>query len=72
VGDRDPVVSVHFASAMADALPNGRLRVIPGAAHALIYDEPEKFNGAVVEFLEEVRMRRAAGVEVAAPSAGSE
>lgn len=68
VGDRDPVVSIHFASAMADALPNGRLRVIHGAAHAVIYDESEKFNGAVVEFLEEVRAARGEGMEVGVPS----
>jgi 2-hydroxy-6-oxonona-2,4-dienedioate hydrolase len=54
VGERDPVVSVHFASAIADTIASARLRVIPGAAHALIYDEAEAFNTAVVEFLAEV------------------
>jgi 2-hydroxy-6-oxonona-2,4-dienedioate hydrolase len=55
VGDRDPVVSVHFARAMTYALSNARLRVIEGAAHALIYDEPEGFNGAVLQFLGALR-----------------
>lgn len=54
VGDIDAVVTVKFASAIAGALPNGRLHVIPGGAHAIIYDEPKGFNGAVVGFLEEV------------------
>lgn len=51
VGERDPVVSVHFARAMTYALPSARLRIIDDAAHALIYDEPEGFNGAVLDFL---------------------
>jgi 2-hydroxy-6-oxonona-2,4-dienedioate hydrolase len=51
VGDRDPVVSVHFARAMTYALGDARLRIIEGAAHALIYDEPAGFNGAVLRFL---------------------
>lgn len=55
VGDRDPVVSVHFARGLTYALPNARMRVIEGAAHALIYDEPEGFNGAVLHFLAAVR-----------------
>lgn len=51
VGDRDPVVTVHFARAMTYAVRGARLRVIPNAAHALIYDEPEGFNRAVLKFL---------------------
>ena len=51
VGDRDPVVSAPFARAVADALPGGRCRVVEGAAHALIFDAPEAFNRAVVDFL---------------------
>ncbi len=58
VGDRDPVVSVHFARAITYALPNARLRVIEGAAHALIYDEPDGFNGAVLQFLATLHHRR--------------
>lgn len=51
VGDRDPVVSLHFARAITYALPSARLRIIEGAAHALIYDEPDGFNAAVLSFL---------------------
>ena len=54
VGARDPVVPTHFAGAMAEAIGRARLKIIPGAAHALIYDEPAGFNGAVVDFLGEV------------------
>jgi 2-hydroxy-6-oxonona-2,4-dienedioate hydrolase len=51
VGGEDPVVSADFAGAVAAALQNGRVRVIPGGAHALIYDAAEEFNAAVVDFL---------------------
>lgn len=51
VGDRDPVVTVSFARAMTYAVKGARLRIIPGAAHALIYDRPAGFNGAVLDFL---------------------
>lgn len=54
VGDRDPVVTLPFARAMTAALRDARLRVVPGAAHALIYDQPEGFNGAVLDFLASV------------------
>jgi pimeloyl-ACP methyl ester carboxylesterase len=55
VGERDPVVKAHFAGAIAETIGHAQLRIIPRAAHALIYDEPEGFNGAVVEFLEQVK-----------------
>ncbi len=53
IGDRDPVVSIPFARALADALPAGRCRVVPGGAHAIIFDAADGFNRAVVEFLRE-------------------
>ena len=51
VGDRDPVVSLPFARALAGTVPGGRLQVVPGAAHAIIYDAAHAFNAAVVAFL---------------------
>jgi 2-hydroxy-6-oxonona-2,4-dienedioate hydrolase len=64
VGERDPVVPVPFAEAIAETIRSARLRMIPDAAHALIYDQPAGFNGAVVEFLDEVvRGRREIGGE---------
>lgn len=64
VGARDTVVSVPFARAVAGAIRGSRVRIIPGGAHALIYDQPAGFNGAVVDFLDEVvrgPMQAAAG-----------
>lgn len=63
VGERDPVVPTHFAGAIAETIGGARLRIIPNAAHALIYDEAEGFNGAVVDFLEDVRQGRVAGAD---------
>lgn len=51
-GDRDPVISREEAEHMAHRLPAGRLAVIEGGAHGLIFDAPEAFNGLVCEFLE--------------------
>ena len=39
-GSRDPIVSQKWAQAAADALPRGRLAVIPGAAHAINFGAP--------------------------------
>ena len=66
VGERDPVVSVHFATAIAGTIGSARVRIIPNAAHAVIYDEAERFNAAVLEFLEEVRASREEGVAIPA------
>jgi pimeloyl-ACP methyl ester carboxylesterase len=51
VGERDPVVSNQFATSIARALPDGRVEMIPDAAHALIYNQSERFNAAVLRFL---------------------
>jgi 2-hydroxy-6-oxonona-2,4-dienedioate hydrolase len=75
VGERDPVVPVHFGRAISETIESARLQIIPNAAHALIYDEPAGFNGAVVEFLDEVLEKRAEdgdprGIEELAPAPG--
>jgi 2-hydroxy-6-oxonona-2,4-dienedioate hydrolase len=64
VGSDDPIVPVPFARAMAASLPRGHLTVIPGGAHALIYDRAERFNRVVLAFL-----RRALGAPSESPSA---
>lgn len=73
VGARDPVVPVRFARAIAGTIDIATLRVIPDAAHALIYDQPEGFNGAVVEFLDAVWKGRTGAVDAgsaASPAGG--
>lgn len=51
VGREDAVVSARFAASVAAALPDGRLRVVEGAAHAIIFDAADAFNASVLEFL---------------------
>ena len=54
VGEDDPVSSEKFGAALARAIPGGRMRVVPDAAHAIIFDEPHGFNGAVLDFAREI------------------
>jgi 3-oxoadipate enol-lactonase len=50
-GDRDTSVPLAAKLALADAIPNARLLVVPGSGHATPHDRPEIFNRAVLEFL---------------------
>lgn len=54
LGERDPVVPLEYAEQLASALPAGRLAVVPGAAHAVMFNGAEGFNRAVLAFLAEV------------------
>ena len=51
-GARDPIVSLSWAEEAAHLLPEGRLVVIPGAAHAVNYGSPSAFARAIRAFLE--------------------
>jgi pimeloyl-ACP methyl ester carboxylesterase len=48
-GDRDEVTLEHSA-AVADALPDGRLAVLPGS-HLLPIESPDLVNALLVAFL---------------------
>ncbi len=52
VGDEDSLSPVAQAQEMADALPQGRLVVLPGAGHLTAVEDPEAFAAAVVPFLQ--------------------
>ncbi len=55
-GDRDPYLNYDLVYASLDSLPAGsELKVIPGAAHAMIFEKPfyQEFQDTVVDFLEE-------------------
>ena len=54
LGTRDPVVRGEFAESLASRLPRGRVILIAGGAHAVIYDTAEAFNAAVCEFIDEL------------------
>ena len=54
VGDEDVLSPVAQAQEMADALPDSRLLVVPGAGHLTALEDPEAFARGVSAFLEEL------------------
>ncbi len=50
-GDRDPVVPLANGRYLADALPGGRLKVVRGAGHLFLLDEPRGIAPALTAFL---------------------
>ena len=50
-GEHDTVVPVEVGDRLRARLPGAELVVIPGAAHNPMWDRPEAFNRAVLEFL---------------------
>lgn len=54
LGDRDPVVDPEFAQRIVSELPDGRLVIVPGGSHAVIFDQTGAFNTAVVEMMKEI------------------
>jgi poly(3-hydroxyoctanoate) depolymerase len=50
-GDRDPVVPLANGRYLAEALPNGRLHVVPGAGHLFLFDEPDSVAAELKAFL---------------------
>jgi 2-hydroxy-6-oxonona-2,4-dienedioate hydrolase len=52
-GARDPIVSERWVEQSVALLPDARLRVIPGAAHAVNYDAPLELARVVRAFLRE-------------------
>lgn len=51
VGDQDAVTPLANCRAIAAAVRDARIRVIPGTAHATMAERSELFNAALVEFL---------------------
>jgi pimeloyl-ACP methyl ester carboxylesterase len=54
VGAEDALAPPSDAQAMADALPQGRLVLVPEAGHLTAVETPESFNAAVAGFLAEL------------------
>lgn len=52
-GSRDLIVTQRWAERVAQLLPRGRLAVIPGGAHALVYSAPLELARVVRPFLDE-------------------
>lgn len=52
VGDEDALSPVEAARELAEALPQGRLEVLPGAGHLTAVEVPETFADAVIGLLD--------------------
>ncbi len=52
VGDADPLAPLHVMQATADAIPDARLAVIPGAGHLAHLERPADFNAMLTGFLD--------------------
>lgn len=57
VGDQDALSPVADAQAMADALPQGRLAVLPDAGHLSAVETPDAFTEQVARFVGELEGR---------------
>src|SRR5215208_3197556 len=53
-GDEDVIVPHENSLNLAAAVPGASLRVIGGGSHAFFIEQPEEFNRAVVEFIEQL------------------
>ncbi len=51
-GAEDKIIPLSEAQAMADAIPDAHLVVVPDAGHLPNLEQPDIFNDAVVDFLE--------------------
>lgn len=52
-GEKDPIVPLMNSRFMASRIPGARLRVLPGAGHLFLIDEPDEPAAAVMDFLDE-------------------
>lgn len=50
VGVEDSVYPVEIARMMSETIPSSRLALIPGAAHAAIFEEPRRATDAILGF----------------------
>ena len=57
--DGDVTLSIEHAAAMARALPDAQLAVVPGTSHAVPMEKPELVNRLILDFLaaEQVEQR---------------
>ncbi|WP_276301793.1 alpha/beta fold hydrolase [Halorussus lipolyticus] len=53
VGEHDHLTPPDYHEELADAIPDARYREVLGAAHLAMLEEPEGFNAAVRDFLDE-------------------
>lgn len=50
-GEADKMTPPKFADALADRVPGGQARIVPGAGHLVMVERPEETNAAIRAFL---------------------
>ena len=50
-GDHDEIIMIDQIEEMARLIPNAQLKVFDDASHFALWQDPESFNRAMVEFL---------------------
>jgi 3-oxoadipate enol-lactonase len=60
-GDLDEAGTVERCRHLADSVADGRFDLIPGTAHMLNMEQPERFNRLVLQFLAKVEAREPVG-----------
>jgi pimeloyl-ACP methyl ester carboxylesterase len=53
VGEHDHLTPPEYHEKLAETVPDGRYREVAGAAHLAMLEEPDGFNAAVREFLDD-------------------
>ena len=54
VGEEDTLITPDIVKALASALPNSRLRTVPGCGHSIYFENAAAYNQLVRDFLLEV------------------
>ena len=54
VGEEDTLIRPDIVKALASALPNSRLRTVPGSGHSIYFEKAAVFNQLVRDFLVEI------------------
>jgi pimeloyl-ACP methyl ester carboxylesterase len=54
-GERDTLMPRRLAESWRDAIPNARLAIVAGAGHVPMYERPQPFLDALLDFLEDER-----------------
>ena len=56
-GDADTLVPASNSHNLAAQIPHARLSIIAGGSHMFFIEQPDKFNRAVIDFIDELRTR---------------
>lgn len=54
VGVEDTIYPVPIAKMMSQSIPNAKLVTIPGAAHAAVFEAPDRTNDAIMDWVDSI------------------